>query len=116
MSGASCASSASGVRAREARAGLDRYAPLVPADAARKRATYEDVLAAPAGKVAELLFGVLHLHPRRANLLEVLVLRGARYEIFATHRDDASVSAPPFDAIAIDLGGLWADFGPSHER
>lgn len=38
----------------------------MPVDAARKRATYEDVLAAPAGVVAEVLFGVLHTHPRPA--------------------------------------------------
>jgi Uma2 family endonuclease len=37
------------------------------ADAARKRATYEDVLAAPAHRVAELLHGVLHTNPRPAG-------------------------------------------------
>jgi Uma2 family endonuclease len=36
------------------------------ADAARRRATYEDVLAAPAHVVAEVLFGVLYTHPRPA--------------------------------------------------
>jgi Uma2 family endonuclease len=39
----------------------------VPADAARKRGTYQDVLAAPKHLVAEVLFGVLHTHPRPAN-------------------------------------------------
>jgi Uma2 family endonuclease len=34
------------------------------ADPARKRATYADVLAAPAGVVAELIHGVLHANPR----------------------------------------------------
>ena len=34
---------------------------------ARKRATYEDVLAAPAHLVAELIHGVLHAHPRPAS-------------------------------------------------
>lgn len=34
------------------------------ADAAKRRATYEDVLAAPREVVAEVLFGVLHTHPR----------------------------------------------------
>jgi Uma2 family endonuclease len=33
---------------------------------ARKRATYEDVLAAPPHGVAEVLFGVLYTHPRPA--------------------------------------------------
>jgi Uma2 family endonuclease len=32
-----------------------------------KRATYEDVLAAPAHRVAELIQGVLHTHPRPAG-------------------------------------------------
>lgn len=35
--------------------------------AARKRATYEDVLATPAHVVAEVLSGVLHTHPRPAT-------------------------------------------------
>jgi hypothetical protein len=34
---------------------------------APKRATYEDVLAAPENLVAELLYGVLHTHPRPAS-------------------------------------------------
>lgn len=34
---------------------------------ARRRATYEDVLAAPAHVVAELVSGVLHTHPRPAK-------------------------------------------------
>jgi Uma2 family endonuclease len=37
------------------------------AEAAKKRATYEDVLAAPAHLVAEVVFGVLHTHPRPSN-------------------------------------------------
>jgi Uma2 family endonuclease len=44
-----------------------------------------------------------------ARLLEVLRLHGARYEILSTHADDAQVRAEPFDAIALDLGALWAD-------
>jgi len=35
---------------------------------ARKRATYEDVLSAPADKVAELVDGELHVSPRPATL------------------------------------------------
>lgn len=190
----------------------------MPADAARKRATYADVLAAPAHLVAEVLFGVLHTHPRPANpharvssrlgseldgpfdrgrggpggwilvdepevhlgediivpdlggwrrtrlpripnapffelapdwaceilspstakidrsdklmiyarervghvwfidpstrLLEVLRLQGTRYEILATHKDDESVRAEPFDAVSLELAGLWADLEP----
>jgi len=187
----------------------------VPGDAARRRATYEDVLAAPDGVVAEVLFGVLHTHPRPAipharvssrlgseldgpfdrgrggpggwilvdepelhlhediivpdlagwrrerlprlpnaayfelapdwacevlspsttkidrsdklaiyarehvgyvwfvdplaRLLEVLRLGGPRYEIFATHKDDETVRAEPFEAVALELSALWAD-------
>jgi len=33
---------------------------------AKRRATYEDVLAAPPNMVAEILFGMLHTHPRPA--------------------------------------------------
>ncbi|MBI5482387.1 MAG: Uma2 family endonuclease [Deltaproteobacteria bacterium] len=36
-------------------------------DAARKQATYDDVLNAPPNMVAELIHGVLHLHPRPAS-------------------------------------------------
>ncbi|HEY1954121.1 MAG TPA: Uma2 family endonuclease [Polyangiaceae bacterium] len=39
----------------------------MPGDAATKRATYADVLAAPEHMVAEVLFGVLYTHPRPAN-------------------------------------------------
>lgn len=37
------------------------------ADPARRRATYQDVLDAPANKVAELVDGVLHVSPRPAK-------------------------------------------------
>jgi hypothetical protein len=37
------------------------------ADPARKRATYEDVVTAPAHVVAELIHGVLHTNPRPAS-------------------------------------------------
>ncbi len=41
------------------------------ANAARNRATYADVLAAPPHRVAELIHGVLHTHPRPASPLAV---------------------------------------------
>ena len=44
-----------------------------------------------------------------ARLLEILRLHGARYEILATHKDDESVRAEPFEAVPLDLGALWAD-------
>ena len=37
------------------------------ADSAVRRATYQDVLDAPANKVAELVDGVLHVSPRPAK-------------------------------------------------
>ncbi len=37
------------------------------ATSARRRATYEDVLEAPPDKIAEVVHGVLHLHPRPAK-------------------------------------------------
>lgn len=49
------------------RAGRACYRIHVPGEAVLKGATYEDVLAAPAHVVAEVLFGVLHTHPRPAN-------------------------------------------------
>ncbi len=59
------------------------------ADPAKRHATYEDVLRAPAHQVAEVIAGELHLHPRPA----------------APH----AVRAEPFDAIELELGILWAD-------
>lgn len=44
-----------------------------------------------------------------ARLLEVLRLHGERYEIFATHKDDETVRAAPFDAVPLELSALWAD-------
>ena len=43
------------------------FRSCMAADPARKRATYDDVLAAPANTVAELLFGTLHVNPRPAG-------------------------------------------------
>lgn len=40
--------------------------------------------------------------------LEVLRLDGDTYRILATWKDDARVRAQPFDAIEIELAGLWA--------
>lgn len=40
--------------------------------------------------------------------LEVLRLDGASYRLVGTWRDDATVRAEPFDAVAIDLAALWA--------
>lgn len=45
--------------------GIACYRPIM-ADVARKRATYDDVVAAPRCRVAELIHGVLHTQPRPA--------------------------------------------------
>jgi hypothetical protein len=57
-------------------------------DAAKRRATYEDVLAAPEHVVAEVVHGVLRV---------------------ATWTGDAVVRAEPFDALELELATLWAD-------
>jgi len=41
--------------------------------------------------------------------LEVFRLDGETYRALAVWRDDAVVRAEPFDAVAIELAGLWAD-------
>jgi Uma2 family endonuclease len=41
--------------------------------------------------------------------LEVLRLEGERWSILATHRDDATVRAEPFEAFELELGVLWVD-------
>jgi len=56
------------------------------ADAARKVATYDDVLSAPPAD--------------------------AHWSLLATFADDERVRAEPFDAIELELGLLWADVEP----
>jgi Uma2 family endonuclease len=43
-----------------------------------------------------------------AKTLEVLRLEGKAYSIIGTWNEDARVRAEPFDAIALELGALWA--------
>lgn len=40
--------------------------------------------------------------------LETFTLEAGRWVLLGTYKDDDSVSAPPFDSIAIDLSALWA--------
>jgi hypothetical protein len=42
-----------------------------------------------------------------ARTLEILVLEGGRYSIFGVFSGAASIQAPPFEAIAVHLDGLW---------
>ena len=44
-----------------------------------------------------------------ARTLEVLSLENGRWVISAAFKDDDPVCAPPFDAIILELGALWAD-------
>lgn len=41
------------------------------------------------------------------RVLEVLQHSQQGWIVVATHRDDASVCAPPFEAVALTLGDLW---------
>jgi Uma2 family endonuclease len=40
--------------------------------------------------------------------LEVYRLEGGRWVLLETYEDDAKVRAEPFDAVELDLGGVWA--------
>ncbi|NOY89843.1 MAG: Uma2 family endonuclease [Deltaproteobacteria bacterium] len=41
--------------------------------------------------------------------LEVYALKGEAYLLHATYGNDASIHAPPFDAVPIELARLWRD-------
>ena len=59
-------------------------------------ATYQDVLDAPAHRVAVIVDGTLYTHPRPAMP-----------HALASAKDDDPVSIRPFDAITFSLGDLW---------
>jgi hypothetical protein len=61
-----------------------------------KRARYEGVLNAPENKVAEILDGELFLSPRPAP----------RHAVAPSRLGSV---LGPFEAIALELGRLWAD-------
>jgi Uma2 family endonuclease len=44
-----------------------------------------------------------------ARTLEAFALEAGRWTLIAAERDDAEVRVPPFDAIALELGALWAE-------
>lgn len=90
--------------------------------AALPRATNQDVLNAPPHKVAQIVNGVLHVHPRPA--LPHAAAAGALnfnigppfgfgrggpggWFLIGTLTDDMPVSLPPCEAITFDLGDLW---------
>jgi hypothetical protein len=74
------------------------------AEAARKIATYEDVLRAPADA---------WLVDPSLRTLDVLRLERGRWSILAVHADAARVRAEPFEAVELDLSLLWADVAPA---
>ena len=58
--------------------------------------------------------GVAHVWLVNAvqRTLEVLRRQGSQWLTLAIYHGDALVRAEPFDAIELDLAGLWADAGP----
>jgi Uma2 family endonuclease len=51
--------------------------------------------------------GHLWLVDPEAKTLEVFRLDGESYRLIGTHAEDERIRAEPFDAIEIELGGLW---------
>jgi Uma2 family endonuclease len=43
------------------------------------------------------------------RLLDVYCLEGATYRLVDTFGNDATVRAPPFDAVALELSAVWGD-------
>jgi hypothetical protein len=70
------------------------------AEPAKRRATYEDLLAVPSHLVAEIIAGELVTHPRP----------GAPHARTASGlgMDIGTPRAEPFDAVELDLGALWS--------
>ena len=48
-----------------------------------------------------------HIDPE-AKTLEAFMLRSNEWVLIATHGDDETINVPPFDAIPVPLGALWA--------
>jgi Uma2 family endonuclease len=49
----------------------------------------------------------------RSRTLEVMRRQERHWLTIGVHKDDDRVRAEPFDAIELDLSGLWADLAPS---
>ena len=81
-----------------------------------RRATYQDVLDAPAHRgVAEIIDGTLHTHPRPTppHAVASSYLGGELTGPFGKGRGgsggilDEPLSIRPFDAVTVSLGDLW---------
>lgn len=109
-------------------------------DPARRKATYQDVLAAPPHQIAQVIDGDLYLQPQPAGA-HAAVSSSLSDELgppFKRARggpggwlilfepelhlgpdilvpDLAGWRKEPFDAIELDLGVLWLDLGPRKE-
>jgi hypothetical protein len=94
----------------------------IMADPARRRATYDDVLAAPPHEVAEIIAGELIVSPRPAapHAVAASALLGeigppfkrgrggpGGWRTLGVFRDDARVRAEPFEAFELELAALW---------
>jgi Uma2 family endonuclease len=44
----------------------------------------------------------------RLQTLEAFALQGVRYELIGTWRGNATLRLPPFEALELELGALWA--------
>lgn len=64
---------------------------------ARRRATYDEVVAAPDQMVAEIIAGELSLSPRPA------------VNRFSERSSEDRLRAEPYESFELDLGVLWAD-------
>ena len=72
------------------------------------RASYQDVLDAPAHRVAEIVDGTLYTHPRPA-MPHARASSSPGVKIGGPFDYDAGgpISIRPFDAITSSLGDLW---------
>ena len=72
-----------------------------------RRATYQDVLDAPAHRVAEIIDGTLSLSPRPSPREAWATMREGEWALIASAKDDEQVGIRPFESIKVSLGELW---------
>src|SRR5207253_2355787 len=92
---------------------------------AKRGATYEDLERVPDTMVAEIVDGELFASPRPRPRHAVAASAlggdlnppfqqgrggpGGRWNLLTTHRGDEVVRAEPFQAVEVDLLGLWGE-------